>query len=1004
MNDDDRALIEAVRRGNAEAFAALVCKYQAPLVAAAYQITCHAEDARDLAQEALLEAYRRLGQLRDPEKFRPWLFTILRHKCLRYLRQHRRKEISLEVCPEIPAREQVPADEELAELLTRLSLADREVLAARYLYELDYDEMAQALGINVRAVYTRCQRAKERLRVLLQADEEETTRTLRRVTNALTIGLTGDVFVQQVVQKVAPGTFPLPHQPGLPKPPSGLLHSASTWLPAIGGKIAAIALIACILGGSASTPHAPISTAVATAAIAHAYAPASPPALAVPLSSPSPSPLPVSESVSESAPAPAPVPSPAPVLLADAGKPKESAVHQAAKRPQHLYTLTGSVVAVGGSSVPHASVFCCCYWGKEHWGKDRPVWCNTTTDPHGAFHLAQPMLDPAGPNHSLVMACAPGLGVAYANVTDAEAPVKLTLGSVCTLKVCLHTSDGKPVIHERLFMSALRCDDNDAEELPAQLCGRFTAVSDRQGECEITGLPLGDIITVSLADERYVLAGREISLTNAPLTIARPLVLYRPATLRGRLVTKEHAQPVAGIRIHAVMSRFEVEVQEDKDASGHLRGTYHSSWGPRALAEGAASTGADGQYTITGLPPGKYSIRQDEYHEQQPDPGWVIISSATVTLKEGGTTGANDLFASHGALITGNITAEDDGAVIPDALVLIQGDARGPCWLHSGADGAFRLRVTPGEHYLNIDQPPAGFILGIDQPPAGFYAQRIQQRITPGEGETVNMDFKFVRGPVASPTHGYVLGPDLNPIAGATVTAEALTDGVSLKDAMTTTNADGEFFFTDKTPVALRARFGALATVQRVKAPFGGEKILQLKDNILATLTGMVHDEQGHPLPEVVVALDMGTSILTDAQGRYSFTGLYPDQPITVFAYLPGYNSVPGYGRPYKATLPAQTPTNITLSRLNLTGSITGQVVDQHGKPLTGVHADRSPTMQTPEQLLTVDGQGRFHCAAALGDTVHLCAFGDGMEKYAAQQVTVQEQTNVKLTVTMAEE
>ncbi len=127
-----------------------------------------------MTQETLLTAYQRLRQLRDHGKFRPWLFSILRRKCQDYLRTHQAHELSLEAYPEIPTTAIVCADRDLLTLVNSLPLTDREVLAARYLSELHYDEIALALGCSVQTAYVRCKRAREKLRALmLRADEEE---------------------------------------------------------------------------------------------------------------------------------------------------------------------------------------------------------------------------------------------------------------------------------------------------------------------------------------------------------------------------------------------------------------------------------------------------------------------------------------------------------------------------------------------------------------------------------------------------------------------------------------------------------------------------------------------------------------------------------------------------------------------------------------------------------------------------------------------------------------
>ena len=171
---DDCALIEATLTGDVEAFGVLVQRYQHTLVAAARHLTRNADDAEDLAQDALVDAYRNLRSLHERDKFRAWLFGILRHKCLSYLRHRRPDECSLDdVADTLPA----PVDADgvsVAELLDGLPLAYREILAARYVQELSYAEIAETLGLQVSAVRVRCCRARERLRELFAARDHQT--------------------------------------------------------------------------------------------------------------------------------------------------------------------------------------------------------------------------------------------------------------------------------------------------------------------------------------------------------------------------------------------------------------------------------------------------------------------------------------------------------------------------------------------------------------------------------------------------------------------------------------------------------------------------------------------------------------------------------------------------------------------------------------------------------------------------------------------------------------
>lgn len=170
---DDAALIEATLRGDVEAFGTLVARYQHSLVAAARHLTRNAEDAEDLAQEALVEAYRHLRTLKDRAKFRGWVFGILRHKCLTALKRRRPDAVPLDDVGDLPALPDLDVAGDLAELLDSLPLAYRDILAARYVQELSYEEIADALGTSVNVVRVRCCRARERLRELFATRKRE---------------------------------------------------------------------------------------------------------------------------------------------------------------------------------------------------------------------------------------------------------------------------------------------------------------------------------------------------------------------------------------------------------------------------------------------------------------------------------------------------------------------------------------------------------------------------------------------------------------------------------------------------------------------------------------------------------------------------------------------------------------------------------------------------------------------------------------------------------------
>ncbi len=78
--DTDAALVAAARSGSDPAFARLVDRYQQPVRLFLRRVCVNAADADDIAQEAFLAAWSKLGSLRQAEQFKSWLFSLAWNK------------------------------------------------------------------------------------------------------------------------------------------------------------------------------------------------------------------------------------------------------------------------------------------------------------------------------------------------------------------------------------------------------------------------------------------------------------------------------------------------------------------------------------------------------------------------------------------------------------------------------------------------------------------------------------------------------------------------------------------------------------------------------------------------------------------------------------------------------------------------------------------------------------------------------------------------------------
>jgi len=170
----DEQIVQRVRRGNRQAYGELVTRYQRRLVAAAHHLVGDADAARDVAQETFIAGFRALDTLHQPDQIGAWLYGILRHRAYAWLaRQHPTVSWDEHAVDQWYAGDDPAERTDLPALLDMLPAVDRDALAARYLMDLSYEEVARALGTSEKNARVRVCRAKARLRQMLAHTEKE---------------------------------------------------------------------------------------------------------------------------------------------------------------------------------------------------------------------------------------------------------------------------------------------------------------------------------------------------------------------------------------------------------------------------------------------------------------------------------------------------------------------------------------------------------------------------------------------------------------------------------------------------------------------------------------------------------------------------------------------------------------------------------------------------------------------------------------------------------------
>lgn len=181
---DEKSLIQQVLNGDQEAFAHLVTAHEKQVYNLCLRMSGNPEDAKDLAQEAFLKAWRGLAGYQWGASFSTWLYRLTANLCIDFLRQQKRRPtVSLTVdehadgLQELELPDSVPTPEEqllgreagerLRWAMGQLEDEFRLVLALRVAEDLSYEEIARVLDLKTGTVKSRLARARKKLRIIL---------------------------------------------------------------------------------------------------------------------------------------------------------------------------------------------------------------------------------------------------------------------------------------------------------------------------------------------------------------------------------------------------------------------------------------------------------------------------------------------------------------------------------------------------------------------------------------------------------------------------------------------------------------------------------------------------------------------------------------------------------------------------------------------------------------------------------------------------------------------
>jgi RNA polymerase sigma-70 factor (ECF subfamily) len=186
----DNEIISRVLKGEQNAYAELVNRYQAYVFTLVLRMIKTREDAEEVAQDVFIKAYRSLADFRGESKFSTWLYTIANTTSITFLRKKKLDVHSLdnekvfEVADSKDSGfranlvEQKSRVNMVNEAIAMLSPDDAEIITLFYKAEQNLEEIARILRLETNTVKVRLHRARTRLKEKMEKNFSEEVKNI----------------------------------------------------------------------------------------------------------------------------------------------------------------------------------------------------------------------------------------------------------------------------------------------------------------------------------------------------------------------------------------------------------------------------------------------------------------------------------------------------------------------------------------------------------------------------------------------------------------------------------------------------------------------------------------------------------------------------------------------------------------------------------------------------------------------------------------------------------
>lgn len=169
-------LIKKAQNGDKNAFTDIILQIRNDLYKIAKTRISNDDDIEDLIQDTMIETYKHIKKLREPEKFKMWVIKILVNKCNKLYKKKYRNDISIDEYNMenyiiLNSQKDIEDDLNFYYLIKKLKYEERIVLVLHYMEQYSVKDISKILKINENTVKTHLFRARERIKKNLNEKE-----------------------------------------------------------------------------------------------------------------------------------------------------------------------------------------------------------------------------------------------------------------------------------------------------------------------------------------------------------------------------------------------------------------------------------------------------------------------------------------------------------------------------------------------------------------------------------------------------------------------------------------------------------------------------------------------------------------------------------------------------------------------------------------------------------------------------------------------------------------